>query len=276
VFLASECYSLQSDSRLNFRSPYTRETYRYTPLLALLVTPNEWLHPSFGKYLFAACDIINGILIYKLLVSIILPRQSHSASKRSTSPESTVSANERQATIYSAIHLLNPMVFSISTRGSSESILSLFVLATLYAMLTRRWNVAAIALGISAHWKIYPFIYGFACLAALRNKGDELGTKATGRKSREVWNYLLSFLNRRILRFGVLSVATFGVLTGACYLMCVYLLPILHLYWEINQLHNADGATLSSSKHTCTTFTDETIGTTFLPTSISLTSPTHP
>ncbi|KAF7346917.1 Small COPII coat GTPase SAR1 [Mycena venus] len=58
--------------------PYTQETCCYTPLLALLLVPNEWLHFSFGKYLFAACDIFNGALIYDLLVSFMLPSlQTH-------------------------------------------------------------------------------------------------------------------------------------------------------------------------------------------------------
>ena len=58
-------------------SPYRRATYRDTPLLALLLAPNEWLTPSFGKYLFAACDIGAGVLMWRMLVNT--PSQSRSA-----------------------------------------------------------------------------------------------------------------------------------------------------------------------------------------------------
>ncbi|KAG5219995.1 glycosyltransferase family protein [Salix suchowensis] len=105
-------------------APYTRATYRYTPLLALLLAPNEWIHPSFGKYLFAA-------------------------------------------SLLTTAHLLNPLIFTISTRGSSESILASLVLATLFTALKDRWDLAAVGLGVATHWKVYPVIYGFSCVAAL-------------------------------------------------------------------------------------------------------------
>ncbi|KAJ7905690.1 glycosyltransferase family 50 protein [Mycena olivaceomarginata] len=165
-----------AELNLGVGDPYTRETYRYTPLLALLLAPNEWL-PSFGKYLFAACDIFNGVLIYDLLVSFVLPRDSENATR-----------HKDLATLYSALHLLNPLVFSISTRGSSESVLSFFVLLTLYAALKGRWDAAAVALGLSTHWKIYPVVYGVACL----------------------------------VRFAVLSASTFFALGAGCYLVWGY------------------------------------------------------
>ncbi|KAG7092646.1 hypothetical protein E1B28_008985 [Marasmius oreades] len=200
----------------NFGDPYSRETYRYTPLLALLLTPNEWLHPSFGKYLFAACDIVNGILIYKLLASVLLPRPAGT-------PKPSKHKNGKQATIYSAVHLLNPMVFSISTRGSSESVLSLLVLGTLYAMLTRRWRLAAVMLGISVHWKLYPFIYGFSCLNALRYWDKASGS---GETRGGCMDYIKSFVNWRTFTFGLLSIGTFVLLTGGCYLIWGY--PFLY------------------------------------------------
>ncbi|KAI6005693.1 glycosyltransferase family 50 protein [Pisolithus albus] len=160
-------------------SPYTRETYRYTPLLALLLLPNELLHPSFGKYLFAACDLVNGALIYQILVTSLLPLQGTKSSApppgnkaqtavqvQDTAPQST-RERDAMATLLAGSHLLNPLVFSISTRGSSESILCTFILLNLYSALRRRWGTAAILLGVSTHWKLYPVIYGISCLAAI-------------------------------------------------------------------------------------------------------------
>lgn len=212
-------------------SPYTRETYRYTPLLALLLTPNEWIHPSFGKYLFAACDITNGILIYNLLVSIILPGATHhhpeskddksattSTASDADHPESGTMMTlpislQTLATFYSSIHLLNPLVFSISTRGSSESVLSLFVLLTLYAALNGRWDTAAMMLGMSTHWKIYPVIYGVGCLGAV-------GLGREGRENGKGWKgYVGSVLNWRVVRFGAVSAGTFVVLGAGCYIV---------------------------------------------------------
>ncbi|KAJ7046985.1 glycosyltransferase family 50 protein [Mycena alexandri] len=191
--------------------PYTRETYRYTPLLALLLAPNKFLHPSFGKFLFAACDMFNGMLIYDLLVSFVLP----TSQVASQAPVDTTRARNL-ATLYSALYLLNPLVFAISTRGSSESVLSLFVLLTLYAALKGRWDAAAVALGLSTHWKIYPVIYGVACLGVIGGAPTTPG-----------WmGYLRTIINARTIRFGVLSASTFFALGVGCYLVWGY--PFLH------------------------------------------------
>lgn len=178
-----------------------------------MVTPNGWLHPSFGKYLFALCDLINGVLIYQLLKTDILPATLTPASEKSNGSEPSPVAIERQATLYSAIHLLNPLVFSISTRGSSESVLSFLVLLTLYAAMKGRWDSAAVLLGLSTHWKIYPIIYGVGCLGAVGGSVRDI---------RNVGDFLRSVVNAKTIRFTLISATTFLLLGLSCYAMYVY------------------------------------------------------
>jgi GPI mannosyltransferase 1 subunit M len=189
-------------------------------LLALVLTPNEWLHPSFGKYLFAACDILNGFLIYKLLVSVVLPYvpANDKSSKEFETPSSVQNVTSSRsftslATLYTSLHLLNPLVFTISTRGSSESILTSLVLLTLYSALQDRWDLAAILLGVSTHWKVFPVIYGVGCLGVIgrHRKGD----KGEGELIRRV----RTLVNWRTVRFGAISAGTFVVMGVCCYLM---------------------------------------------------------
>ncbi|KAG6331947.1 hypothetical protein ID866_7144 [Astraeus odoratus] len=208
---------------LQIGSPYTRETYRYTPLLAVLLLPNGFLL-SFGKYLFAACDLVNGILIYRTLKTFILPSPDSAPASRQEKPmeESNCGVNNLQngvisqhdavATFLAGTHLLNPLVFSISTRGSSESILCTFVLLTLHLALKRRWNMAAILLGVSTHWKIYPFIYGASCVAVVSSE-----TRRVGRDT----SPLQALISKSTIRFAIVSASTFFALGGLCYAVYV-------------------------------------------------------
>ena len=98
-------------------SPYERETYRYTPLLAWMLLPTAWpgsVWFSFGKILFALADIVAGWLIVLVL----------------RSPAGGGMSIDR-ALRFASIWLLNPMVATISTRGSSEGLLGVMVVALL-------------------------------------------------------------------------------------------------------------------------------------------------
>lgn len=124
------------------RSPYNRDTYRYTPLLAWILVPTSWpgLWFDFGKVIFAGSDVIAGWLIYRIL--------------RSSYAMSTDTALK-----YASIWLLNPMVAQISTRGSSEGLLIVMIIAMLWAALQRQNVLAGCLLGLAVHFKIYPFVY---------------------------------------------------------------------------------------------------------------------
>lgn len=124
------------------KTPYARDTYRYTPLLAWMLIPTTWggLWFDFGKVLFALSDVLAGWLAYVVL------RSKYGMSKET-------------ALKFSSLWLLNPMVAQISTRGSSEGLLAVMVMALMWAALQRRYVVTGIFLGVAVHFKIYPFIY---------------------------------------------------------------------------------------------------------------------
>lgn len=140
VFSDAACYVY------NGQSPYLRETYRYTPLLAWFLLPNNWNYfSSYGKVLFMICDLVTGIFIMKLLRYVGTQKKPLSDTK---------------INILSSLWLLNPMVITISTRGSSESILTVTVMLSLYLLLVKQKIVSSgIWMGLAIHFKIYPIIY---------------------------------------------------------------------------------------------------------------------
>ena len=90
----------------NYPSPYDRHTYRYSPLLALLMSPSYYTHQCFGKIVIALFDAASIIFLYKLF-------ESRKKDKKS---------NEKAAQIVSYFYCLNPVLIYLTVRGSCEGI----------------------------------------------------------------------------------------------------------------------------------------------------------
>ncbi|GAA5886855.1 hypothetical protein JCM6882_005916 [Rhodosporidiobolus microsporus] len=187
---AANCYpakGLWASAALG--DPYARATYRYTPLLALLLTPNALLHPAFGKVLFVVCDLLVGALLYRLCRRVGAEKQ-------------------RATNAVAALWLLNPIVANISTRGSSEAVIGALVVSTLSLAERGSWDAAAILYGLAVHFKIFPVVYGSSLLSAMARGGDLRGSLV------------------RMARFGVLSLATFAGHNAVLFLL--WGRPFLH------------------------------------------------
>jgi phosphatidylinositol glycan class M len=225
-------------------SPYDRSTYRYTPLLAWLMTPNIYLHPVFGKLLFAAGDVAIGALIY-LLVPLLndqaKPTIAPAAGKSTTKPKSTttkgtkkaeavVAAGQEEAIVWACVWLFNPFSIVISTRGNAESLIGLLVVAALYCLLTKRLILGAILYGLSVHFKIYPIIYALPLVLFVKyhhQRGHQ--QKRSGKKQEDT--FISAFVDLfRITReqvvFTLVSGGTFVLLSLALY--AVYSFPFLY------------------------------------------------
>ena len=167
-----------------------------------------------GKALFAVSDIVAGWLILA-----VLKRQGMS---------------EKRALKYACAWLLNPMVASISTRGSSEGLLCVMVMALLWAVEMRHISLAGVLLGLSVHFKIYPFIYGVSILWALE--------PTTSRPKHTTFtHYLSTFVTRTRITFLLTSLTTFFALNMLMY--AIYGHPFvqhtfLHHVTRLDHRHN--------------------------------------
>lgn len=162
-------------------SPYERATYRYTPVLAWLLIPNQYFLP-WGKVLFALGDIFAGWFMIKLLRS------------------------RNQKVDWAAAWLLNPMVAVISTRGNCEGLLGAMAVAMLYAIEFNHVAVAGLLLGLAVHFKVYPLIYAPSVFWALRSQGTPGGNWTTAG--------ILDLFNRQRLIFAFVSLAAFTSLSA--------------------------------------------------------------
>ncbi|KAJ0022636.1 hypothetical protein NQD34_014769 [Periophthalmus magnuspinnatus] len=181
------------------QSPYNRSTYRYTPLVAWILTPNIYLFMAFGKILFILCDVLSGLLIYKIL------------RLRGVSSESSLGV--------SSLWLLNPLPMGVSSRGNAESILAALVLGTLLCMEARRLTCAALLFGLSVHMKIYPVTYTLPIILTLRTRDTAANKHKTTSKWRSLTGFITSFINKELFMFASVSGGVFCILTALFYHM---------------------------------------------------------
>lgn len=174
--------------------PFERATYRYTPLLASALAPAHVLSGDtwkwFGKLLFALADIGCAVLMWAIL-------DERRAMHAHEAPGLT---SAYLTHVPGILWLLNPFPAQIATRGSSESLVGLMVLAFLYFLIratpemsfirspvlnepprerhdaselrvanTPCFYGAAFCMALAVHFKIYPIIYGSSVLAHLAN-----------------------------------------------------------------------------------------------------------
>lgn len=190
------------------QSPYERETYRYTPVLAWLLLPTAhttgnrlWDAALFssGKVLFATADLVAGWLLERVL---------------SRSMDATTARK------FAAIWLLNPMVATISTRGSSEGLLGVLVMALLSAVVARRIGLAGLLLGFGVHFKIYPFIYAPAIVWWMDQ--DRVGSPERGKKTLDETSWagrLAAFITPPRLQLAAVSLITFFSLNAIMFVL---------------------------------------------------------
>uniref|UniRef100_UPI00398F152F GPI mannosyltransferase 1 n=1 Tax=Pristiophorus japonicus TaxID=55135 RepID=UPI00398F152F len=176
-------------------SPYKRATYRYTPLLAWMLTPNVYLTELYGKFLFIICDVIAAYLMHRILC--LRGLDSH------------------RACCYCSLWLFNPLPMTVSSRGNAEAILVVLVLATLHYLESRQIVLAALFYGLSVHMKMYPVTYALPIVLSLQTDqqttADDSPTirsksylkKDTGLHShvRASLKLVVRLLNREVLLF---------------------------------------------------------------------------
>ena len=183
----------------NGKSPYVKSTYKYTPLLAYMLTPNLLLHPLFGKVLFCACDII------VVLVMDIVLRKVKNYDK------------ELSNMLIMTFWMFNPFTMTISSRGNAESVMILLVLLSVLFVMERKLVLAGVFYGLSVHFKLYPIIYTLPFVMYIGDQGEKL-TK--GHCSKTVRKIINSVLSLDSILFGVTSLLVFCIL--GCFMYSMY------------------------------------------------------
>jgi len=113
--------------------------------------------------------------------------------------------DSQRAGWFAGIWLANPMVATISTRGSSEGLLGVLVVGIVWAVLRRRVLLAGVLVGLATHFKIYPVIYAPTIVWWLESEGS-------GREGKAGKGWLekaIGFVNRERVAFGTCALGTF-------------------------------------------------------------------
>lgn len=135
--------------------------------MSFLLVPNILIHDAFGKLLFCLFDVLTSFLIHRI--------QRKSGLEPETCRSSTF------------LWLYNPLPIVISTRGSSESIVTFLVVLCVW--LAGQPIPMGLIFGLAVHFKIYPCIYALSFYFAMSPESSlEL------KSSSSIWSRLSSSL----------------------------------------------------------------------------------
>ena len=205
-----DIYTIPSSTRFyNFvvfyqgLSPYERATYRYTPLLAWMLTPNVYFGKLFGKGVFVLADVATALMIF-----LILRLRRCSC---------------QMATNCMRLWLFNPLSMAVSTRGNAESLIALLVLGTLYCFVkASRLSImtGSLLYALSVHMKIYPVTYSLPLYLYLNNMDADLYRISS---NHTCFSRISAFIRsmwpkeKTIIYISVTTVVIV-ILTGVCYI----------------------------------------------------------
>ncbi|CAM9144506.1 unnamed protein product [Choristocarpus tenellus] len=169
---------------INGNSPYNRATYRYSPLLAILLVPNVIVHRCWGKLLFSVADLALGRLLEEILL------------RQGLRPGESLK--------YACLWIFNPLSINVSTRGSFDSITSALVLRATLSILEGSVFLAAVVFGLVVHLRVYPIIYSLAFVLALAQNSTCGGERGAS---------FPRLFTRKPILFGIVSASTFILCT---------------------------------------------------------------
>jgi phosphatidylinositol glycan class M len=143
-------------------SPYERSTYRYPPIVALLLVPNQWI-PSFGKLIFSIADAACCLELCRC--QSFLGYENHYR--------------------YVWLWAINIASINICTRGSADSLTNYLVILLVRLLLTSQWQkrsesvLSGAVLGALIYLRIYPVIYAPAVVVYLLAMGSKDSPRST-------------------------------------------------------------------------------------------------
>ncbi|XP_022027734.1 GPI mannosyltransferase 1 isoform X1 [Helianthus annuus] len=211
------------------KSPYKRSTYRYSPLIAFILTPNSFIHRSWGKFLFSASvnAVKDWISVKDQYLRCRLSRSDidllvgyfiRTILKLRGVPENL--------TIYSVlVWLFNPFTFTIGTRGNCEPIICAIILWIIICIMRGNLFQGAVWYGLVVHMRIYPIIYALPIVLTLDPNHFQRGKKPAivdwnsrqhklNETSNRLWVFFQSIFTRSRILFGLISATVFFFCTG--------------------------------------------------------------
>ena len=170
--------------------------------------------------MFAGADVVAGWLVVKTLVNSGNERAEGSEKKGRDDREAVRGMDEARAMKFASVWLLNPVVATISTRGSSEGLLGVMSAGLVWAVLRRKVVLAGLICGLGVHFKIYPFIYGTSILLHLEPPSSP-STNARERvepaSASSLLENAISFITKERITFTGTALGTFMGLNGLMY-----------------------------------------------------------